>query len=62
MSVASFRNLCNKFRFYNFSTIEDFENWIDYNWDKIDVNKYKEHWLIKNNSWLPTDYQGYGLK
>lgn len=62
MSLESFTTLCNKYQYYNFDTPEDYDKWIDYDGKKISKNKYVANWLIKNTSWIPTDWQGYGLK
>jgi len=62
MCVTKFNELCNKYRFYNFDSPDDYDKWIDYNWDKIKKEKYSENGLMKNETWIPTYWQWYWLK
>jgi len=55
--------LCKKWKFYYFSTLKDFDKWIDFNW----INQKKNGVAFKN--WvevmiqeLPTKYYAYWIK
>ena len=61
MCVSEFRKNCNKYKFYHFSTPEDYDNGIDYDWNIIEKSKYSKYWILKNPSWMPTYWQGYWL-
>jgi len=62
MCVTKFREKCNKYKIYHFDTIDDFHNWIDYDWIVIDKNKYISYDIIENPSGIPTYIQWYWLK
>lgn len=53
MSLESFRELCNKWKFYWFNTLEDFDKWIDYNWINL-----KKKW-INFTHWVIDEYKEY---
>ena len=50
MSLESFKELCNKWKFYRFNSLEDFNKWIDYDW----INQ-KKRW-IEFNRWIIDEY------
>jgi hypothetical protein len=61
MCVTEFTKQCKKYKFYHFQTPEDYDKWIDYDWNKIDKEKYSKYGLQKNPSWLPTYWYWYWL-
>lgn len=51
MSVESFREICNQWKFYRFRTLEDFDKWIDYD----GINQRKRG--VKFNRWVIDNYK-----
>jgi len=72
MSLESFRELCNKWKFYWFSTLENFDKWIDYDWinqkkkwvkfERWVEDMYKERWYDIMTNACPTRRMAYWIK
>lgn len=69
MSLENLIELCKKWKFYRFSTLEDFDKRIDYNWndvsrvrfDKWVVDEYREReYNIMTNA-CPTRWSAYWI-
>ncbi len=61
MCVTQFRDLCQKYQFYYFKTLEDFEKKID--WCGVDVSKKKfVRDLVDDREYPPYCYSIYWLK